>query len=215
MGGGDELGLRLLIERFCSQEEVLAENYNAFVMSYYVNGIAILTKIGNGTKRMGSIVQGESMKKMNVWSGSPQTFVLYVFILNLMLTGMLAVIFNAGSVVAFDQCTTNYSLEYRILVAGLMVLVVDFFVMIFYSAFHGKKWSGNKKIGGVHVAIALAFVVLTASPIVSVFLNCKANFLDNGATIVFVVTVLLEQAFFICLFALFVAVLSSLGETHE
>lgn len=155
------------------------------------------------------------MKQVKVWSGDPQVFVFNVFILNFILTGVGAALLNAANVVVFNRCVTDYSLEYRVLVAGLMVLIVDFFVMISYSAFHGKKWGSNKKIGGMHVVIALAFTVLTASPIVSVFLNCKTNFLDNGVAIVFVTAVLLEQAFFICLFALFVAFLTSLAEICE
>ncbi|MFD2448327.1 hypothetical protein ACFSQE_07710 [Vogesella fluminis] len=152
---------------------------------------------------------------MKIFNVSPQVFVFNVFIMNFILTGVGVAFFVFGNVVIFNQCVTDYLLEYHILFAGLLVLIVDFFVMVFYSIFHGKKWGGNKKIGGMHVVIALAFTILTASPIVSVFLNCKTNFLDNGVAVVFVTTVLLEQAFFICLFALFVAVLTSFRENHE
>ncbi|NHR08772.1 hypothetical protein HA052_26650 [Chromobacterium haemolyticum] len=130
-------------------------------------------------------------------------FFKVMFFLNFVLTGVGGFfVFHYGGGV----CLGQYGATSAIVYSSAMILSFNVLMCIFYfSFFKVAARLPLGRVGVIHLLVAMLITVVVASPFFKGVIDCPAKLMQHNFAVIFIVFVILEQAFLFCFFATMVA----------
>lgn len=126
-----------------------------------------------------------------------------MFLLNIGLTGIGALFtVHYGE----SACLEQYGVTPAIIYSSSVVLILNMVICVFYFSYFrvaGRLPLG--RIGMTHLLAVMLITIVVASPFFKGVADCPAKLMQHSGAVVFIVFVILEQAFLFCFFATIVA----------